>query len=112
MNGKTLPSVYHHKVKKCPLGFQRHDAKAVRARSKATYAANPEEAKAISAEWYVAHPEKRREYVRKSRQRNLARTLERERASWKRNRTPEKLAKMRAYSRAWRAAKLGKILTS
>jgi hypothetical protein len=29
MNGKTLPSVYHHQVKNRPQGFQRQNAKTV-----------------------------------------------------------------------------------
>ena len=105
MNGKTLPSVYHHQVKNRPQGFQRQNAKTVRARSKAKYHADPEKAKSINAQWQRENAEKHREAVRKSREGNLQKTLERERASWKRNRTPEKLARMREYSRAYRLRK-------
>jgi hypothetical protein len=62
MNGKTLPPAYHHKVKNRPQGFQRQSATAVRARSKATYHADPEKAKAMGAGWAKENPEKRREY--------------------------------------------------
>jgi hypothetical protein len=106
---RKRPRVYFHKVKKRKQGFQRQDPNAVRARakvsSKARYKADPEAVKAINAACERANPERHREHARKSRQRNLARTLERERQSWKRNRTPEKLAKMRAYSRVWRLRK-------
>lgn len=62
--GKDKPEFYHHKVKDKPVGYQRQDANAVRARSKAAYRRDPERAKVISAKWYGKHPEKRREYWR------------------------------------------------
>lgn len=98
---QPLPRVYHHKLKDKP-GFQRQNAKTVRRRSRATYHADPEKAKAINAEWAKKNPEARREAVRKSRAKNLRRTLKRERASYRKRRTPELLAARAAYSRAWR----------
>jgi hypothetical protein len=87
--------------------FQRQSATAVRARSKAKYHADQEKAKAINAAWQREHAEQHREAVRLSRQRNLAKTLARERAAWLKRRTPEVLAKMAAYSRAYRLRKKG-----
>lgn len=100
------PRAYFHKVKNQKHGFQRQNGEAVRARSrvssKAKYAADPTTAKAINAAWAKANPEKRREYVRKHRAANKDKVNAGKRASWKRNRTPEKLERMRQYSRAWR----------
>ncbi|CBK39956.1 protein of unknown function [Nitrospira defluvii] len=105
------PAVYYHKVKGKPLGFQRQDAEAVRKRSraasKAAYRDDPQKVKAINAEWQRAHPEQRSAAVRKSRLKNLTKSLKRERASWKKRRTPELLARMREYSRLWRLRKRG-----
>ena len=101
---KSLPRVYHHKLKDKP-GFQRQKAKAVRRRSKATYKADPVKVKAINAEWAKKSPEATREAVRKSRLKNLTKSLKRERANYKKRRTPELLAKRAAYSRLRRAMK-------
>ncbi len=62
---KPLPRAYFHRPgKDRPQNtFQRQNAAAVRARSKAKYHANPATAKAINAEWQREHPEARREHV-------------------------------------------------
>lgn len=63
----------------------------------------------MGALWAEKHRECRRESVRKSRQRSLEWSLERERAAWTKRRTPEELAKRAAYSRAWRLKQRGSV---
>lgn len=64
---KALSSTFFHRPRKTKPQdrFQRQDANAVRARTKATYHADPEKAKVINAAWYAEHPEKRREHVKR-----------------------------------------------